>query len=227
MSDPKRPEFDQYADRYESDLRGSIPAALAEDRYFAEYKVLHVSRRLDGRQPRTFLDFGCGIGRSLCLVNEHFPGTKLWGYDVSSDSIALARERAGMANLTSNLDELPAGSFDVVFAANVFHHIPLGERVQSLAMCKRLLASGGRLFVFEHNPLNPVTRSIFERCPYDADAVMVPRREMFGLAEKAGLQVVRSDYTLFFPRQLSLLRPLEAALGWLPLGAQYCVELAR
>jgi hypothetical protein len=31
---------------------------------------------------------------------------------------------------------------------------------------------------------------------------------------------------LFFPRALAGLRPLEAGLGWLPLGAQY-VAFAR
>jgi SAM-dependent methyltransferase len=221
------PEFDRYAGRYESDLRASIPGLLEEDRYFAEYKVLEVCRRLRGAAPRTFLDFGCGVGRSLSLVREHLPGVDLWGYDVSSESVELARKRAPGAHVTSSLDALPAGSFDVVFAANVFHHIPLGERPAAMARCATLLAPAGRMFLFEHNPVNPVTRHVFERCPFDADAVMLPRREALGLARGAGLKVLGAGYTLFFPRQLALLRPLETLLRWLPLGAQYCVELAR
>ena len=222
-----RPEFDRYADRYESDLRASMPSALAEDRYFAEYKVLHVARRLRRAMPRTFLDFGCGIGRSLALLREHFPATELWGYDVSSQSIELAREQAPDARLTSDLGSLPAASFDVVFAANVFHHIPPGERLAAMERCRMLLSERGRMFLFEHNPLNPVTRAVFERCPFDADATMLPRGEAVGLGQQANLEIARSTYTLFFPKQLSLLRPIESLMGWLPLGAQYCVELSK
>jgi len=221
------PEFDRYARRYEEDLRSSMPAGFAEDRYFAEYKVLYVARRLADDAPRTFLDFGCGIGRSLSLVHEHLPAATLWGYDLSSESVALARERTPGARLTSDIDALPRGHFDVVFAANVFHHIPLAERAGAMATCRDLLREGGRLFVFEHNPLNPLTRRVFERCPFDADAIMLPRAETVALARAAGLAVLRSPYTLFFPRPLSLLRPLEGLLAWIPLGAQYCVELSK
>ena len=54
---------------------------------------------------------------------------------------------------------------------------------------------------------------------------MLLRREAFALAKAAGLRLIRSDYTLFFPRQLGFLRLFEPMLGWFPLGAQYCVEM--
>src|SRR5262249_50895625 len=111
--------------------------------------------------------------------------------------------------------------------ANVFHHIPCADRIAVMARCKSLMRTGGRLFLFEHNPLNPVTRRIFERCPFDQGATMLRRREALVLAEAVGLSVIRSEYTLFFPRQLRLLRPFERLLGWFPLGAQYCVEMTR
>lgn len=227
MSKSPPPEFDHYAGRYEEDLRQSMPEALAEDRYFAEYKVRHVARRTVSRKPARLLDYGCGIGRSLNLFAEMLPGVELWGYDVSARSVDLARERAPGAKLTSALDELPAAAFNVIFAANVFHHIPAAERAGALARCKALLGAGGRLFLFEHNPANPVTRLVFERCPYDRGAAMLPKREALQLAEAAGLRVLRSTYTLFFPRPVAFLRPLERLLGWLPLGAQYCVEMAK
>lgn len=231
MSLPPSPDFDRFAERYEADLRESMPGALAEDRYFAEYKVLHVARRLGefakrGTPPR-LLDYGCGIGRSLGLFGAHLPGAELWGYDPSPRSIELARERAPGARLTSTAGELPAATFDAVFAANVFHHIPPAGRGDAMAQCAALLRESGRVFLFEHNPLNPVTRRVFERCPYDEGARMLGRGEVHRLAAAAGLRVLRSGYTLFFPRPLAFLRPVEPWLRWLPLGAQYCVEMGR
>lgn len=227
MKNPVKPEFDQYANNYEEELRQSIPDVLVEDAYFAEYKIRHMARRVCNEDPLQILDYGCGIGRSLNLLAQQFPKAELWGFDVSEQSIDIARQRTERSNLTSNLAELPANSFDLILAANVFHHIPPDARLEAVEHCKRLLKKGGRLFLFEHNPFNPLTRLIFERCSYDQGATMLRRQEVLKLAAAAGLAAIRSDYTLFFPRQLSPFRPIEKFLGWLPLGAQYCVEMEK
>ena len=227
MNEPSPHEFDRHADRYEADMRQSIAAALADDQYFAEYKIRYVARRMQDNAPSRLLDFGCGIGRSLSLFHLQFPGAELWGYDVSPKSIEFARQRRAMAHLTSNLADLPLAEFDLIFAANVFHHIARSKRGEVLARCRDLLRNGGRIFVFEHNPFNPVTRLVFERCPFDKGASMLRRREVLLLAKEVGLNVLHSGYTLFFPRQVAVLRPLERMLEWLPLGAQYCVEMAK
>lgn len=221
------PEFDQYASRYELDLQQSIPASFTEDQYFAEYKIKYIARRIERLGFTKLLDYGCGVGRSLGLINKYFPDMELWGYDVSALSIEIAKQLSTKAHLTSNLDELPNFGLDVIFVANVFHHIPPDERVSAMAHCKTLLREGGRLFLFEHNPLNPVTRHIFERCPFDEEASMLRRSDALALAKAVGLRVVQSSYTLFFPRQVAFLRPVERMLGWLPLGAQYCVEIEK
>ena len=83
------------------------------------------------------------------------------------------------------------------------------------------------MFLFEHNPFNPVTRHIFERCPFDADAEMLPMKEARTLADNAGLRINRCGYTLFFPRQLSFLRGLEPMLRGIPIGAQYYVQMEK
>jgi len=227
MNESSPHEFDRHADRYEADMQQSIPAALAENQYFAEYKIRYVARRMQNNAPSRLLDFGCGIGRSLSLFNLQFPGTELWGYDVSPKSIELARQHRAIANLTSNLADLPLAEFDVIFAANVFHHISSSERKDALARCRDLLRGGGRIYLFEHNPFNPITRFIFERCPFDKGASMLERRKVLLLAKEVGLNVLHSGYTLFFPRQVAVLRPSERMLEWLPLGAQYCVEMAK
>ncbi|MEO8401137.1 MAG: class I SAM-dependent methyltransferase [Gammaproteobacteria bacterium] len=227
MNNSSPSEFDNYVDSYEDALKQSMPSAFTENEYFAQYKINYIARKLGKQKPTSFLDFGCGIGRSISIINQQFPQTELWGYDISSQSIEAARMRTKKAQFTNDLNDFPFGKFDVIFAANVFHHIPLSERISALTRCKQLLAKNGRLFLFEHNPFNPVTRLVFERCPYDKDAVMLKKQEVLQLAEKVGLNVTKSSYTLFFPRPLALFRPLERILGWLPMGAQYCVEMTK
>jgi 2-polyprenyl-3-methyl-5-hydroxy-6-metoxy-1,4-benzoquinol methylase len=223
----ERPEFDQYASRYEEALRHSMPDALEEDSYFAEYKIQYMARQICNDEMLQILDYGCGVGRSLDILEKYFPKAELWGYDVSEQSIEVARQRTERTHLTSNFEKLPLDSFDIILAANVFHHIPPESRLDALEYCKSLLKPGGRLFIFEHNPINPLTRMIFERCPYDQDATMLRRQEVFALANAASFTVAKSNYTLFFPKQLSLLRFIERHLGWLALGAQYCVEMEK
>ena len=88
--------------------------------------------------------------------------------------------------------------------------------------CSRL-RPGGSLVVFEHNPLNPLTRRTVDTCPFDKNAILLPATETRKLIAARGLILVKRDYIVFFPRAFSALRPLEAALGWCPLGAQYAV----
>ena len=55
----------------------------------------------------------------------------------------------------------------------MFHHISPDQRQLALSQCRDALATEGQVFLFEHNPYNPATRWIFERCPFDADAEML------------------------------------------------------
>jgi SAM-dependent methyltransferase len=220
-------EFDRFADDYDRTLRASLPAGMAEDAYFARYKVDYLSASTHSREVHRLLDFGCGAGRSLEYLADAFPQADVYGFDPSSESLRHAAERAPRAVLGENWIEFAAKRFDVVFVANVFHHIPRAELAQWLRNCGNVLAPGGRLFVFEHNPFNPATRWVFERCPFDADAQMIPLGELIAIARASGLALARKRYTLFFPKPLKALRPLERWLGWLPLGAQYCAEFVR
>lgn len=217
-------EFDRYADDYDRTLRASLPPGMEEDAYFARYKVDYLTGASRGREVKRLLDFGCGAGRSLEYLVAAFPQAEVSGFDPSAESLRIAAQRAPRAELTDDWQKLSTQRFDVVFAANVFHHIPPAEIAQWLQRCGETLAQNGRLFVFELNPTNPLTRWVFERCPFDVDAHMIARPELLAIARDSGLTLARCRYTLFFPKPLKLLRPLERWLGWLPLGAQYCAE---
>lgn len=222
-----QPEFDQYAVQYGRVLGETIPEELNEDGYFAEYKIALMAKRIAGKNPGHILDFGCGVGRSLPYLDRYFPKAELWGYDVSPASLKIAAERVPRAKLFSDWNAFTDMRFDAIIAANVFHHILPAQRQQALAQCYESLAAEGQMFLFEHNPFNPATRWIFERCPFDADAEMLSLKTALDLARKAGFHSEQHGYTLFFPRPLALLRRLEPWLIHFPIGAQYYAHLAK
>ncbi len=109
----------------------------------------------------------------------------------------------------------------------MFHHIPHDEHVALLAEIRRVLAPAGRLFVFEHNPLNPLTRHAVNTCVFDEHAELVLAPTMRRRVRDAGFAAADVRYRIFFPHALRRLRPLEARLTWLPLGAQYYVAARK
>lgn len=220
------PEFDQHARKYDELLKEALPPGMAEDHYFAEYKVALMAERLARKEPVRLLDFGCGAGRSLVFLEQYFPRSEIWGYDISSESLALAASRTQRSKLVSDWAELGGVRFDAILAANVFHHIPVDQRLAELARCRRQLSAGGEFFLFEHNPFNLLTRWVFERCQFDKDARMLSLRSALDLARHAEFADCRHGYTLFFPRPLARLRGLEPLLRKVPLGAQYYVQMA-
>ena len=220
-----KPEFDQYAEQYDRILAETIPEGLNEDGYFAEYKIALMAARLE--QPGRILDFGCGAGRSLPYLEKYFPNAELWGYDVSPASLEVAAQQTPHAKLFSDWSALEDIHFDAIVAANVFHHIPPEQRCAALNLCQLALKEHGQMFLFEHNPYNPATRWIFERCPFDADAEMFSLKTALILAKQAGFSSEKHGYTLFFPRPLAFLRGLEPLLKHMPLGAQYYVQMAK
>lgn len=221
-----KPEFDQYAANYERMLEDAMPSGLGEADYFAQYKVNLVARLLKGQAPHRVLDFGCGAGRSLPYLQQSFPDTECWGYDVSPESLKFAAQLVPKARLGSDWALIEQQQFDVIFAANVFHHIKPADRIGALQRCRRILAPGGQFFLFEHNPFNPLTRWVFERCPFDVDAEMFSLNRAREISRQAGFQNETHGYTLFFPKPVAWLRGLEPLLTRVPLGAQYYVQMA-
>jgi SAM-dependent methyltransferase len=214
-------QFDQFAGDYKQVLDHSVAVSGEDSTYFAEYKARFLARILAPDFRGRVLDFGCGVGLLSGFLKKHLPAAPLDGYDLSGESVrridaALARE----GNFTSDFGEL-RGLYDLIVVANVMHHIPPHQRAHTVEKLATLLAPRGCLAMFEHNPLNPLTRWAVERCPFDKDAVLLPVYEALGYLESAHLRVALRNFIVFMPRFLAWLRPLEPWLAWLPLGAQY------
>lgn len=223
---PKPAEFDRHAAGYRRMHAEAIRASGEPPEFFAAAKVRYMAAALP-RAPSTLLDFGCGVGATLGLLCDAFPGAAVHGVDASAASLEIAACEHPGARLAACDDgriPLPDASMDAALAACVFHHIAIPERRQWMRELRRVLAPGGRLFVFEHNPWNPLTRAAVRKCAFDADAVLLSRMQTRTLMRDAGFAQVQGDYTTFFPGPLAALRPLERGLGWLPLGAQYVVH---
>jgi hypothetical protein len=75
------------------------------------------------------------------------------------------------------------------------------------------------VILFEHNSLHPIMRRLV-RDVDGPEAIMPPAWELKRLLKDAGLVKRKLEYIVFFPRVLSMLRPLEPLLGRLPAGAQ-------
>ena len=226
-------EFDKFADEYRDLHAANIKLSGEDPEYFAEYKVIDIATELarEHSVARTVLDFGAGVGYSVPFFSRHLPTARVTCLDVSRKSLELGAARHGAAAEFRHFDgrQIPYAdsSFDVALASCVFHHIPHDEHVALLAEICRVLTPGGRLFVFEHNPLNPLTRHAVNTCVFDEHARLILAPRMRRRALDAGFAVADVRYRIFFPRALRRLRPLEAQLTWLPLGAQYYVAARK
>lgn len=221
-------EFDRFADEYHSLHAQNIRLSGEDPEYFARYKARDAARLSRGALPAPrVLDFGTGVGNSLPHLHAEFAAAQVVGVDVSRRSLDVARSRFGEFAELRDFDgrqlPMPDGHFGLALAACVFHHIEHDEHVAKLAEIRRVLAPGGWLMVYEHNPWNPLTRKAVRECPFDENAQLISAPVLSARARAAGFASVGVRYRVFFPSLLAWFRPLEPLLGWLPLGAQYCV----
>jgi SAM-dependent methyltransferase len=216
-------QFDQFAGNYRRVLDQSIAASGEDSAYFAEYKAIYLARVLGANFSGKILDFGCGVGLLSGFLKKHLPASRLEGFDVSRESIAHidpGLTRQGV--FTCEPGQL-GKDYDLIVTANVLHHVAPDQRIVTIKELANRLTPHGRLAIIEHNPANPLTRRTVYRCPFDKDAILLPPAETQSLIQAADLKLLRRDYIVFMPHLLSLLRPFEPWLAWLPLGAQYAV----
>ena len=225
-------EFDRFADEYRALHAANISASGERPEFFAEYKVKDVAesvaRENAHRVVTHVLDFGAGIGNSVPFWQRYFPLARTTCVDVSGKSLQFGHARlmdvASFVQFDGKTLPFASGTFDIAFAACVFHHIDHHLHVDLLRELRRVLRADGTMWVFEHNPYNPLTVRAVNDCPFDENARLIEAREMRGRMLEAGYSQPRVRYRIFFPGPLRALRRLEPLLTGLPLGAQYSVS---
>ncbi|WP_201829345.1 class I SAM-dependent methyltransferase [Microvirga zambiensis] len=219
-------EFDRYNANYSDTVNASLVLPGMNVDYFTRVKAGHLldlmNSELGATHNLNVLDVGCGIGNYHGLIKGEIG--RLEGCDISQESIEHARQRHPEVSYSSySGDRLPYtdGAFDVVFTICVMHHVPPARWVNFVHEIRRVLRKDGLALVFEHNPFNPLTNKVVNRCPFDADAVLLKPSVTRELFSEAGFRQVQSRSVLNIPSAGKFTRWLDRCLGVLPTGAQY------
>jgi SAM-dependent methyltransferase len=103
-------------------------------------------RHIEASPPFTILDFGCGPGRDLRAFTSL--GHRAIGLDGAASFVAMAREYSGCEVWHQDFLalELPADTFDGVFANASLFHVPSSELPRVLRELHATLKEGGVLF---------------------------------------------------------------------------------
>jgi ubiquinone/menaquinone biosynthesis C-methylase UbiE len=222
-------EFDRFSREYKEIHNRNIAIGGEQTDFFARLKLRLMRDILkeDADSEFSLLDVGSGIGKIQQSIFEMFPRCRSMAIDVSLPSLKMAKETAQGEHLfvAYNGKDFPfkSGQFDVVLFCTVLHHIPAADRAALFAEAARTLKPGGRFFVFEHNPYNPLTRHVVNTCEFDDDAVLINPRNCRRLMIDTGVMPELTKYYFFFPNVLKFMRFIEKYMGWLPLGGQYFV----
>ena len=229
--------FDRHAATYDGGVGDPLKRRLGSADDYIAVKARWLLRHEPKLKERglAVLDYGCGAGDLMRLLAILGARADFTGCDVSTGMLAeaarrwLARHGPAPALQPQQGARTPFadGQFDVATISAVLHHVPVPDRPAVYAELGRVLKPGGRLYVFEHNPKNPLVRRVVRRTPIDADAILLDAGEVrHGLLAAARFEV-DTDYLMFVPPGLAFLRPVDRALAWLPLGAQYVVAARK
>jgi SAM-dependent methyltransferase len=155
----------------------------------------------------TVLEAGCGVGAQTVTLAQRSPDARFTSVDVSADSIAKAKRRAGCAGLTNvefrqaDIFALPFNteSFDHVFVCFVLEH--LSQPVEALAILKSLLRPGGSITVIEGDhgsayfyPESPAAHAAIQcqvKLQRKAGGNALIGRQLYPLMIDAGFDAVR------------------------------------
>lgn len=131
-----------------------------QEGYMQDFSDLYESCRLiamkailkqvkaSGFNPGTALDYGCGEGRYIELLNEFFPSTSIFGSDISDTALQIAQTKYPSGKYFTMSDEsvnFADNSFDLIISIEVLEHVRNVEK--SIQEIGRLLKPEGMVII--------------------------------------------------------------------------------
>jgi ubiquinone/menaquinone biosynthesis C-methylase UbiE len=171
--------------------------------------------RYAATQGQSALDVGAGTG----LLAERLSdlGLGVVALDPFPQMLGQLRQRRpDIETVVAHGDDIPFPDdvFDLTYSVAVMHHIAEPSQVRrTLSEMVRVTRPGGRILVWDHNPLNPYWSLLMRRVPQDTGAErLVPLPELVTDLREAGAEIVRTERLGLMPEFVPrwLLRPAAA-----------------
>jgi 2-polyprenyl-3-methyl-5-hydroxy-6-metoxy-1,4-benzoquinol methylase len=123
-----------------------------------------LSKLQSTKKPGSLLDVGTGIGQFLAMARSSYG--EVYGTEVSSTAVEIAKQRYGLNLFHGTIDDLPAQgkTFDNITLFHVLEHVP--DPKSMLKTCYSLLSPGGILVIAVPNEvasLRGLKRRLFSK----------------------------------------------------------------
>jgi len=109
------------------------------------------------------LDIGCGLGESSVYFAKK--GARVTAVDISSEMINNAKELTRRENVTVNFVtspiedlDLELESFDIIYCANLIHHLPIESLPRFIEKVNSFLKKGGWFYSWDPLVYNPMIK---------------------------------------------------------------------
>lgn len=98
------------------------------------------------------LDFGCGHGRVLRLLQQHVPGPNITACDLDEEGVRFCAAEFGAKPLVSswNIEDIALERYDLIWSGSVFTHLDVDACDQLLKRLGDSLLPGGLLVFSMH-----------------------------------------------------------------------------
>lgn len=203
-----------------------IPAHVM--RHYLEKRVRFIKGVL---KSGSVLDVGCGTGALAARLMRE--GYEVSGVDSSAGMLEECRKKGFNKVFQARSTELPFGpaSFDLVLSIAAFHHIGSEESVAgTVKEMVRVCRPGGKILIWDHNPLNPYWKVFMKRLPWDEGVMrLIPAGEICADLRAAGvteISLYKSGFVADFipPALLPAMQAFETILEKLPLAREFAAH---